>query len=225
MSMFFKGLGYSEPLFSVCFQSIYIGDEMERLFICLLLLSSIGYALGLIWEFENEYDIDKFIYYANMHVENKNNIITSDEKKDISNYKGNKSHISIPTSYSQIINRTSYKYRIEPYLVSAVIKVESNWDSQAVSRKGAKGLMQLMPSTAKEMNVKNPFDPEENIEGGTRYLRYLLDRFNGDIILALAAYNAGPNRVEKFRDIPPIKETKQYVKKVLSIYNGQGINL
>jgi soluble lytic murein transglycosylase-like protein len=83
------------------------------------------------------------------------------------------------------------------------------------------GLMQLMPSTANDMNVRNPFDPEENIEGGTKYLKYLLEKFNGDLTLALAAYNAGPKTVEKFGYVPPITETKQYVNRVLSLYNGK----
>jgi hypothetical protein len=81
--------------------------------------------------------------------------------------------------------------------------------------------MQLMPSTANDMDVRNPFNPEENIAGGTKYLKYLLKRFNGDLILALAAYNAGPKTVEKFGLVPPITETKQYVHKVLSLYNGK----
>ncbi|MBI4654785.1 MAG: lytic transglycosylase domain-containing protein [Nitrospirae bacterium] len=126
-----------------------------------------------------------------------------------------------PSSYHQIITEKSQKHNIEPSLVKAVIKAESNWDSTAVSRKGAIGLMQLMPYTAREMNVLNPFDPEENIEGGTRYLKYLLDKFNGDLTLAIAAYNAGPNTVEKFGGIPPIQETRQYVERILSLYNGK----
>ncbi|MCK5504288.1 MAG: lytic transglycosylase domain-containing protein [Thermodesulfovibrionia bacterium] len=117
------------------------------------------------------------------------------------------------------------KYKIEPSLVSALIKVESNWDHKAVSQRGAKGLMQLMPSTAKDMNVNNPFNPEENIEGGMRYLRYLLDKFDGDIALALAAYNAGPGKIQKYKGMPPILETKQYVERILSIYNNKKISL
>lgn len=123
--------------------------------------------------------------------------------------------------YDHIITRKSSKYKIEPAIIRAVITVESNWNPRAISSKGAIGLMQLMPSTAKDMRVKNAFDPEENIEGGTKYLRYLLNRFNGDIELALAAYNAGPARVEKSGGIPSISETKKFVKKVLSIYKGK----
>ncbi|MGB9716285.1 MAG: transglycosylase SLT domain-containing protein [Thermodesulfovibrionales bacterium] len=123
------------------------------------------------------------------------------------------------TNYHTLVHEKATKYNIDPLLVKAVIKTESNWNEWAVSRKGAIGLMQLMPATAREMNVNNPFNPEENIEGGVKYLRYLLERFNGDLTLALAAYNAGPKWVEKFGFIPPISETKEYVRKVLSLYN------
>jgi hypothetical protein len=128
-----------------------------------------------------------------------------------------------PSIYSDIIHEKATAYDLDPTLIKAVIKAESNWNSRAVSRKGAMGLMQLMPATANEMNVSNPFDPEDNIEGGTKYLKYLLERFNGDLTLALAAYNAGPKAVEKYGYIPPITETKQYVKKVLSHYNGKTV--
>lgn len=127
------------------------------------------------------------------------------------------------SEYHNIIHEKASIYDLDPSLIKAVIKTESNWNSRAVSRKGAMGLMQLMPATATEMNVQNPYDPEENIEGGTKYLRYLLERFNGDLTLALAAYNAGPKTVEKFGYVPPITETKHYVSKVLSLYNGQTI--
>lgn len=123
--------------------------------------------------------------------------------------------------YRQYVTNTASKYEIEPDLIHAVIKTESNGNHRAVSRKGAMGLMQLMPSTANDMNVTNPFNPEENIEGGTRYLRYLLEKFNGNISLALAAYNAGPKTVERHGAIPPIFETREYVKRVLSLYKGK----
>ncbi|MDI6890658.1 MAG: lytic transglycosylase domain-containing protein [Thermodesulfovibrionales bacterium] len=126
------------------------------------------------------------------------------------------------TNYHGIILEKATKYEIDPSLVKAVIKTESNWNERAVSGEGAMGLMQLMPSTANEMDVRNPFNPEENIEGGTRYLRFLLDRFNGDLTLTLAAYNAGPRSVKKLGLVPPITETRQYVDKVLSLYkNGR----
>lgn len=123
--------------------------------------------------------------------------------------------------YHHIVLYTSKKYKVDPSLVSALIEVESNWNSKAVSHRGAVGLMQLMPATAKEMKVKNLFDPRENIEGGTRYLRYLLDKFKGDITLAVAAYNAGPTKVAKLKRVPRIRETKRYVRKVLSIYGEE----
>lgn len=119
-----------------------------------------------------------------------------------------------------IVTEKAFKYNLDPKLISAVIKAESNWNTHAVSPKGARGLMQLMPSTAAELGVFNSFDPEDNIDGGTRYLRHLLERFNGDLSLALAAYNAGPARVEKNNSIPTIPETVQYVKRVMSLYSG-----
>jgi hypothetical protein len=125
------------------------------------------------------------------------------------------------TDYHRIVREKAVNYNLDPSLIKAVIQTESNWDDHAVSSKGAMGLMQLMPSTANDLNVRNPFDPEENIEGGTKYLKYLLEHFNGDLTLALAAYNAGPKTVEKFGCVPPISETRQYVKKVLARYNGR----
>lgn len=127
----------------------------------------------------------------------------------------------VPADYNAYVHKAASKYEVEPELIRAVIKTESNGNHRAVSKKGAIGLMQLMPSTAADMNVSNPFNPEENIEGGTRYLRYLLEKFNGDTTLALAAYNAGPKTVERYGNIPPIAETVQYVKKVFSLYKGK----
>jgi hypothetical protein len=126
----------------------------------------------------------------------------------------------IGQDYSGYVQQAAAKYEIEPDLIHAVIKTESNGNQRAVSRKGAMGLMQLMPSTAYDMNVVNPFDPEENIEGGTKYLRQLLEKFNGDLTLALAAYNAGPKTVEKYGNVPPISETRQYVKKIIALFKG-----
>jgi len=125
--------------------------------------------------------------------------------------------------YSGQIHSISERYQIDPALVKAVIKVESNFRADAVSRKGARGLMQLMPQTANKLNVRDSFDPKENIEAGVRYLRYLLDIFGGNLSLALAAYNAGPELVQRLGSIPPIKETRDYVRRVLSIYNGTGL--
>ncbi len=127
-------------------------------------------------------------------------------------------------SYKKIAFNRARVYSLEPLLVNAVITIESNWNPRARSRSGAIGLMQLMPATAREMGVRDPFNPTENIDGGVKYLRYLLDRFNGDLALALAAYNAGPGRIETYQGIPPFKETQQYVNRVLNLYNGYRID-
>lgn len=122
--------------------------------------------------------------------------------------------------YSGIVRSAAQRYKVDPNLIRAIIIQESGGDPQAISHKGAKGLMQLMPQTAREMGVKDVFDPEENIFAGTKYFRKLLDKFKGDLILSLAAYNAGPGAVERYGGIPPFKETRDFVKRVLEIYRN-----
>jgi len=121
-------------------------------------------------------------------------------------------------SYDNFIQSSSDRYGLDPQLVKAVIKVESDFQSLARSRKGAQGLMQLMPDTARLHNVKDAYDPGENIEGGVRHLKYLLGYFKEDLELALAAYNAGIKAVEKYKGVPPFVETRDYITRVLSIY-------
>lgn len=120
--------------------------------------------------------------------------------------------------YDYFIREASDKYKLDPHLVKAVVEAESNFDSYAVSHRGARGLMQLMPGTAGDMQVKNSFNARQNIEGGCRYLRRMLDMFDNNIHLALAAYNAGPSTVKKYNNIPPYTETKNYVRSVLQKY-------
>jgi soluble lytic murein transglycosylase-like protein len=151
---------------------------------------------------------------------------------------GNKTYYNIPVptpfsssatalSYSKrvqefwpIITETSSRHGVDAELVKAVIQVESNYNHRAVSRKGAMGLMQLMPGTANRYGVKQAFDPRQNVEGGVRYLRDLLDLFR-DTKLALAAYNAGEGAVQRYNGIPNYTETQNYVRKVLALYNGE----
>ncbi len=122
--------------------------------------------------------------------------------------------------YDRLILRHAETNGVDPSLVKAVVRAESNFNPNAVSQKGAQGLMQLMPDTAKQMKVSNPFDPDENIRGGARYLKFLGETFQGDLELMLAAYNAGPMRVmEHNRSVPPIEETRNFIKRVKYYYN------
>jgi soluble lytic murein transglycosylase-like protein len=121
--------------------------------------------------------------------------------------------------YNSQIDYYGKRYNIDPDLIKAIIKAESGFDRYAVSSRGAQGLMQLMPATARELKVFDPFNPEQNIDGGVRYLRSLLKMFNGNLVLSLAAYNAGPTLVRKTGGVPRINETRRYIKKVLAYYD------
>lgn len=126
---------------------------------------------------------------------------------------------SKPQSLNEVINTISDRHHIDPDFINSVIHAESGFNPRAVSPKGARGLMQLMPGTASKLGVSNSFDPGANVEGGTRYLSELLERFNFDVVKALAAYNAGPGRVEQYRGVPPYYETRVYVAKIVRDYN------
>jgi soluble lytic murein transglycosylase-like protein len=121
--------------------------------------------------------------------------------------------------YGETINQAAQKYGVESCLIKAVIRAESGFNHRAESSKGAKGLMQLMPYTAGDLSVNDPYDPKDNIFGGTKYLRRMLERFNNNTQFALAAYNAGPENVDAYNGIPPFEETKNFVKRVLTFYN------
>jgi soluble lytic murein transglycosylase-like protein len=124
-----------------------------------------------------------------------------------------------PLDLNDVVNAASETYRLDPDLVNSVIRAESGFNVRALSPKGAQGLMQLMPQTASELGVRNPFDPQANVEGGTRYLRELLERYDFDLVKALAAYNAGPLRVEQYGGVPPYYETRAYVARIVRDFN------
>ncbi len=127
--------------------------------------------------------------------------------------------LAAPVDLNEVVNTASGTYRLDPDLVNSVIRAESGFNVRAVSPKGAQGLMQLMPQTASQLGVQNAFDPQANVEGGTRYLRELLERYDFDLIKALAAYNAGPQRVEQYGGVPPYYETKAYVARIVRDFN------
>jgi len=127
---------------------------------------------------------------------------------------------SSPEEIDAAIVMAAARHNVDPNLVRAVVKVESNFNSNAVSRKGAMGLMQLMPATARELKVKNPFDPEQNVDAGVRHLKYLLENYGGDVKLTLAAYNAGSGAVARSAGIPHYAETQNYVRRITNLYYG-----
>jgi len=158
-------------------------------------------------------------------------IVGADGRKTISNFGVSSAHSgdlrwlakqrNRRSPYDAMIDRHAVAYGVDPVLVRAVIQVESDFDPRCVSNKGARGLMQLMPETARRYGVRSIFDPEENIRGGVRYLGDLLGMFHNDLPRALAAYNAGEGAVLKYAGIPPYSETMTYVKRALTVYYGQ----
>jgi len=150
---------------------------------------------------------------------------------EVNQYLGRDSESARPTAYPRgplatqvdidtAIEQAAARHNVDPNLVRAVVKVESNFNPNAVSRKGAMGLMQLMPATARQLNVTNPFDPEQNVDAGVRHLKQLLENYGGDIKLTLAAYNAGASAVARSSGVPHYAETQNYVRRITSLYYG-----
>ncbi len=186
--------------------------------ICLVLSSVIGFAFFVMHVYADIYRyIDKngVLYFTNVPTSSGyelylREVSIEQTPNPIGSY--------LRDRYEHVIAEASQRHGVSAPLLKAIIKVESNFNPWAVSRKGAKGLMQIMPANIKALRIKDPFDPEENIMGGTRYFKQLLTQFNGKLILALAAYNAGPERVNRYNGIPPFEETENYVEKVMKYY-------
>ncbi|MGD6801610.1 lytic transglycosylase domain-containing protein [Rossellomorea aquimaris] len=145
---------------------------------------------------------------------NGNSLVTKNAASYVSNAASVSSSKAPDSSIQQIISRAAQQYNLPVKLISSVISQESGFNPDAVSHAGASGLMQLMPATARGLGVTDIFDPEQNVFAGTKYLRQMMDKYNGSLEMALAAYNAGPGNVDKYNGIPPFKETIQYVQKV-----------
>jgi soluble lytic murein transglycosylase-like protein len=170
------------------------------------------YVLNLKADIYKYIDSNGVLYFTNVPIASGYQLYIKETPKKIITW--------FPTKrYDTYISEASERYDIDFPLLKALIKVESNFNPRAVSHKGAKGLMQIMPGNYTMLNIRDPFNPKENIMGGARYLKLLIKKFQGRLPLALAAYNAGPTAVERYRRIPPYKETQIYVKKVMKYYN------
>ena len=157
-------------------------------------------------------DSEGVLHFTNTPTSSNYRIYMSEQLKHTRAFKSNLRH------FDDVISEASRRYGISTSLLKALIHVESYFNPRAVSKKGAMGLMQIMPQNLQTLDIVDPFDPWENIMGGTRYLKAMLERFSGDLTLALAAYNAGPTAVEKYRDVPPYPETQAYVRKVIQFF-------
>ena len=184
---------------------------LKKLFICIL---SISLVVSVVcFPFPARADIYRYIDKdGTLHF---TNLPTTHRYKLFKRGRGAIRKSSGPTRYDRLIREISQKHGMNPALVKAVIKAESDFNPRAVSKKGARGLMQLMPKTMEDLKVYDPFQPRDNIDGGVRHLKKLFKRFDNSLPLSLAAYNAGAKAVEKYDDVPPYQETQQYIKRVL----------
>jgi len=194
---------------------------------------SLLFLISFLWNSHSTADIYRFeddegiVHFTDTPTDKRFKIFLRDLKKDKElrtklKYSGSVN----PGEFEQIIKTYSDKYGVSIHLIKAVIHAESGYNPNAVSSKGASGLMQLMPGTARSLKVADRFNPSDNVEGGVKYLRFLLDTFHGDVSLALAAYNSGLGKVAKYGGIPPYNETRTYVNRVLSYmqsYQSSGI--
>ncbi len=193
----------------------------------LILIFSLFFIRGLssagIYRYEDEKGV---VHFTNCPRDSKFKLYFKESKDDVGGEETTRSGLpgnplgKNSSQFDSLINEFSKKYDVDFALIKAMIQTESGFNHLAVSSKGAKGLMQLMPETALRMNVSDVFNPRENIEGGVRYFKYLLSLYNNDLRLSLAAYNAGENTVSALRSIPPYRETIDYVRKVLSHYQS-----
>ncbi len=185
-------------------------------FLCLFLTSP---SIAGIYRYVDENGV---IHFTNCPRDPKFKLYIRESKDDVGDDNSSPAffHIKDSSQFDSLIAEFSRKYQVDFALIKAMIRTESGFNPLAVSKKGAKGLMQLMPETAQRVNVSNIFNPRENIEGGVRHFKHLLSLFNNDLRLSLAAYNAGENVVSELRSIPPYRETVDYVKKVLNYYQS-----
>jgi soluble lytic murein transglycosylase-like protein len=190
--------------FSLNANNMQKGFNMNKKTVTCSIIASLFLTLFITSSTEDEYQFK--------NTENKR-IIKS--QKDV--LSKNEKHLLV---YDKIILKTSERHNVDPALIKAIIMAESSAETHAISKKGATGLMQIMPKTARSLGVKNSAYPAQNIEAGTKYLKCLMDEYDGNIKLALAAYNAGPGSVKRYKGIPPYKETRSYIKKVLAYYNA-----
>lgn len=186
-------------------------------FLCAALLSALIAPCPAKADIYRYVDEDDIVHFTDAPTDKRFKVFMRDLKKDKELRTKLKYASSVnPAEFEQLIMTCSDKYGVNPCLVKAVIHAESGYNPNAVSSKGASGLMQLMPGTAKSLKVADRFNPKDNVEGGVKYLRFLLDTFRGDVSLAVAAYNAGLSKVAKYGGIPPYNETRTYVNRVLS---------